>query len=312
MLLPPGYDRWMVEHHGVISRRVLMTTMGLTSRQVVRLVSTERLVPMLPGVFRSPAHPDDRLRLMVAACLYHPDVAVGFTTAGQEWRFRAMTDPRVHLLVPHGVNIEVPGAVVHRCRRIDPVDIALPRADGVRLTSPPRTLFDAAGIIGIARTASAIEQALAENRCTLATLLATDRRLNHPRRPGSSVFRRVLLSRPAWRGTARSDLEMVVLAAIRDHGLPTPMVNMRYVLHTGEVIYIDLAWPELKVAAEVDHPFWHDGAAESARDKRRDRKLAADGWLTPRLPEVDIDHNLPELMDDLLRILMVRGYQPAA
>ena len=72
-----------------------------------------------------------------------------------------MTDPRIHVLVPHGRSPEMEGVVVHRCRRIDPVDI-VERADGIRLTSPPRTIFDSADMIGADATASVLEQLLNE------------------------------------------------------------------------------------------------------------------------------------------------------
>lgn len=159
---------WLAGHHGVVSRQVLMG-LGFDDGAVGRLVRGGRLDRIARGAYCTPTVPLGRLQLMVAACLLAPAAAIGFTTAGQEWRFRGMTDPRVHVLLPHHLTLHIEGVVVHRCRRIDPVDLVAARPDGVRLTSPPRTLFDSAAIVGHDATESAVEQALMERRCTVPT-----------------------------------------------------------------------------------------------------------------------------------------------
>ena len=70
-----------------------------------------------------------------------------------------MFDDRVHLLVPHGSSPDLPGLVVHRCRKIDPEDV-VPLGNGMRVTSVARTLFDVGGVIGHRRVVSALENAL--------------------------------------------------------------------------------------------------------------------------------------------------------
>ncbi len=302
-------DHWLAGHAGVVSQPALLS-MGFSSSAAHRLLGGERFEQLVRGIYRSLAFPQGREQLMVAACLHVPDGAIGFTTAGQMLGYRRMSDPRVHFLVPHGSSPRIPGVVVHRCRKIDPVDLAGRRTDGIRLTSPPRTLHDAASIIGADGTESAIEQALAERWCTIETLMATSRRLYHCNRPGSAIFERVIASRPAWRGIARSDLERTVRTAIAAAGLPAPEVNLKMVLPNGDPIEIDLAWPAWLVAVEVDHPFWHDVSAAIARDKRRDRKLQALGWTTPRLTQHDVDHALTDAIGDLSDILVLRGWRP--
>ena len=301
--------RWLASHHGVISRRAL-TEIGYSPGAIDHLVEIGALRIVVRGVYHSPTHAFGRSQRMVAACLVAPKGGIGFTTAGQEYGIRGMTDPRIHLLVPHGCSPHIEGVVVHRCRRIDPVDLAGRRADGIRLTSPPRTLHDAAALIGPDRTESAIEQVLQEQRSTIETLMSTSRRLYHSNRPGSKVFDSVIGSRPVWRNAARSDLEIHVRKTIERAGLPRPEVNMPFVLPSGEAIEIDLAWPTWTTAVEVDHPFWHDGSRESARDKRRDRKLQAIGWATPRLTQEDVDVDLDDAICDLSDVLRTRGWRP--
>ena len=217
-----------------------------------------------------------------------------------------MTDPLLHVLISHGHSPTLKGVVVHRCRRIDPVDI-VQRSDGIRLTSPPRTLFDAADMIGRSATASVLEQLLHEQRCTLGTVTDTVTRLYHPRRPGSTTMLAVLRSRPAWRSALQSGLEAQVMEEIANQGLPAPTTQFRMNLPDGPCISIDFAWPDLKVALEVDHPAWHAGAEESHRDKRRDRKLASIGWSPLRLTDTDVSAGLVEAIADIGVVLRSRA-----
>jgi very-short-patch-repair endonuclease len=302
---------WLIARNGVVTRSRLMR-IGFSRGSVVALTRSGHLAPIWRGAYRSGAVPVGRLQIMSAICQQHPAAAIAFTTAGREWGFRHMTDPRVHVLVPHAMTPTVPEVVVHRCRRIDPVDVALERPDGIRLTSPPRTLFDCAAILDDDQTASVIEQAMAERRCTMDTLFSTMVRLRHSRRPGSRRFETVLESRPALRGAARSMLERRVRAAIQHAGLPKPRVNHVVRLPSGHVYEIDLCWPDHTLAVEVDHPFWHDREAESARDKLRDRKLSVAGWSAQRLSQEDVESRLADAVGDLRALLIDRGWVPSA
>lgn len=304
-----AWNRWMAKHHGVVTVREA-ERLGMTYRQLKYMADKGDLIRIVRGAYRSALHPQSELQVMTAICLLHPSAAIGFTTAGRLLGFRGMTDPRVHVVVPAEHQITLRGIEVHRTRRLELVDVTGRRPDGIRLTSPPRTLVDSASILGVAATESAIEQALADRRVTLHRLISTAIRLHHAQRPGSTTFLHVIESRPRWRKAARSELERHVRATIEAAGLPRPEVNMRYQLAHGEWIEIDLAYPDWKVAVEVDHPFWHDGAAEAAKDKRRDRKLSIEGWVTIRFPEQEISNNLDELVQDLGLILVDRGMSP--
>jgi hypothetical protein len=299
-------DNWLAVHHGVAARSNLMQ-MGFTDDAIRHLLDTEQLVPMTRGVYRSPQHPTSRSQTLTAVCLAHPCAAIAFTTAGQEWGLRRMSDPRIHVLVPHAMSPELPDVVVHRCRRIDPVDIAWPRPDGVRLTSPPRTIFDAASIIGRDATVSVIEQVLQEGRCGFGLLLRTNERLFHPRRPGTLTFDEALMSKSEWQGNARSDLEVRFIQAIVRRGLPVPAINALIDVGEPTPVEVDLSWAPYRVIGEVDHPFWHLGAEDARRDKRRDRRLAALGWLTVRFDQADIDVTLDQSLDELANVLRERG-----
>ena len=116
----------------------------------------------------------------------------------------------------------------------------------------------------------------------------------------------VIGGRPAWRAAMQSELETRVLTEIRRQGLPTPAVQMSYLLPTGGRIRLDFAWPRHKVALEVDHPFWHAGAIESHRDKRRDLKMSTVGWQTLRITDLDVSAALAASIRDVGLVLAGR------
>lgn len=299
-------DRWLSTHHGVATTGELQS-LGVAPRTISRRVARGQLVHEQPGVFRSAQYPPSALATLRAACARNPDALVAFTSACHEWHFRNIPETGVHILVPHGVSPELDGITVHRCRRIDPVDV-VERADGVRLTSPPRTLFDSADMLGVSLARSATEQIIRERMCTLATIIDTFARLRHPQRPGSRTMALVLASRPPWRAALQSHLEHTVLEACEAHRLPPVTAQCPVHLANGRVIHLDFGWPEFRVGLEVDDPAWHAGLDERRRDTRRDRKAAVAGWQVTRVTKLDVEGDLGDALSDLALILGQRGW----
>ena len=243
-----------------------------------------------------------RDQLKVAACLRNPRAALAFTTAGQEWNLRRMTDPRVHVLVPHGVTPELEGIVVHRCRRIDDIDL-VDRGGGIRVTSIARTLFDVGAVVGPRRLESALEHALDHKLVTFEDIAEAVGRLYHRHRPGSRQIRQVMTSHGSWSVAVQSELELIVLRAIRRFGLPEPRIQYGLATGDGSIAYLDFAWPEFLIALEVDHAFWHSGRSESSSDKARDRRVAALGWTTLRISDDDVNNSLESVMREVSAVI---------
>jgi hypothetical protein len=144
--LNPQVCAWLAGRHGIASGDALRR-LGVTSRQLDYLVRQGVFERLRRDVFRLTAVAPTDLQHAAAACSAHSAVVFAFTSAGRLWDLRQMgPDRRVHVLVPGHSNPRVPGAVLHRCDRIDPVDVVR-RSDGIRVTSPPRTVFDLASVL---------------------------------------------------------------------------------------------------------------------------------------------------------------------
>ena len=298
----PELNAWFGQHNGVAALDT-MVEYGVSRSAVYRMVDRGELISLQPAVFQSTRWPTGEMQLMTAACLRDPSIAIGFSTAARSWTFRSMPkDHLLHVVMPHGRSFALRAVVVHRSRRIDPIDI-VERADGIRLTSPTRTLFDIADFAGDRAASSILEQLINDGRGTMATHAGTVARLGHAQRRGTATMARVIASRPAWSSAMQSDLETQVLAEFRRQGLPLPVIQHRLVLRDGRRIRFDFAWPELRIAVEVDHPFWHAGDIASHNDKQRDRLAMAQGWRIARITSLDVAGGLVAAVADVAAMI---------
>ena len=309
--LRPAVMSWLSTHHGVITMADLLA-LGATIEQLRRLRRMGILVPYVPGVYRLAAAPRTTAQAAALACASSPDVVVSHVSAGRAWKLRRLgADDRLHVLISGAANRRIGGVVLHRCHRIDPVDV-VERSDGIRLTSPPRTVFDLAAGLNDERLESIIEQVVHDELATIATLIATGKRLRQRGRRGSARFGRVLQSRPQWLKPLDSDLELLVERAIVAAGLPRPLRQHPTRLHTGELIHPDYFWPVERVVLEIDHVTWHGGKLDLTADKRRDRLLARLGIRSVRVTDIDARQRLPAVIDDLRVILERTGERGAS
>ena len=91
----------------------------------------------------------------------------------------------------------------------------------------------------------------------------------------------------ASRRPSQSGFELDVLDAIRQAGLPEPARQYELTLPSGEVIHVDLAWPDVRLGVEPGHSWWHGGDLGQRRDQARDRACDAIGWRIVRYDEED-------------------------
>jgi hypothetical protein len=293
---------WLATHHGVVTSSEL-ARLGISRHQTNRLLRDGVLIPYTRAVYRLAGATRTAEQAAALACAAGPDVVVSHISAGREWGFRGLGgEAHLHVAIAGQNHRDLPDVVVHRSHRIDPVDI-VERSDGIRFTSPPRTVFDLASCFSDERLESIIEQVLHDRLSTIPTLMATAARLRQRGRNGSARIGRVLGSRPAWLKPVDSDLELRVERAIIEAGLPRPLRQHPIRVPSGELFRLDFYWPVEAEALEVDHVTWHGGKLDLTADKRRDRLLRRFGINTTRITDDDVRHRLPTIINDLRGIL---------
>jgi very-short-patch-repair endonuclease len=176
------------------------------------------------------------------------------------------------------------------------------RDDGIAVTSPPRTAFDAAWHLSRDDLESLIEQGIQRQMFTIPTMWAIARRLREHGRPGSARLGEVLTGREVWRKPVDSDYELRLERAMRRRGFPPLERQCRIELANGKIIHADLGIPEHGFFVEVDHLTWHGGRMAADYDSRRDLQVAALGLHVERVTDTSIDRHLLETVDALYTI----------
>ena len=287
--------------HGVTTTARL-EKLGISERSIRTLVSSGRFDRPVRGVLVATAWPDSLEHRMALACAATGGV-VCFPTAGLAWDLRKT--PRTddtHVAIHESRRIDpIPGVVISRSCYLPERDIVR-REDGIAVTSPPRTAFDAAWWLGNEDFESLIEDGLQRRYFIIATLQGLGRRMCRRGRPGNKRFREVLDSRDPAKRPVASDYELRLARALRRRGFPRLQRQCRLELGDGRVIHPDLGIPERGFYIEVDHLTWHGGRLADDYDCQRDLEIEALGHHVERVTDVAIDRHLDSTVDALWTI----------
>ncbi|MHA6525321.1 endonuclease domain-containing protein [Tessaracoccus sp. G1721] len=244
------------------------------------------LTAVLPAIFALPDKASEfETRVAAAAASTRPYIAVGRTAARATWWPELEGD--VVSLAHQGVLDDRSGFEFHE-RYIPP---ALVNSAGpLPLTSPALTVLDLIPELG----PDVVDEALRRRVVTLGHLQAA--LAMTPRRRGNRTRREVLLdSRDApW-----SALERLAHRTLREARIPGWVTNFHVDLGPT-VIYLDIAWPQLKVAVEIDGFEFHGSKESFHADRKRDAALTAAGWLVLRFSSETIVA-MPDAVQAILR-----------
>lgn len=263
--------------HGLVTRGQALDA-GFTARQVDLRISLGSLVVVRRGVLALVGTPPTWLQAVLAARLAAgDDVLVSHATAARVLGLAHVPDAAtIHLLTPGDARrSRLPGVTGHRSVLVVPADRG--RHSRIDVTSPARTLVDCAADLGADRTGRALDDALRRELVSLEEFRATAARLVRPGRSGGRALRTVLSERLDGYDPGDSDLEVAAIRALVAAGLPCP-VQQHPILVGGRVLHVDLAYPDLRIAIELDGWEWHRHRSAFDRDRRRLSWLAAAGW----------------------------------
>lgn len=282
-----------------VTTRARLRERGWTDDEIDGLARAGRLRQAGRGVLVCTSSPDTFEQRLAIACALTGGVVL-FPTAGLLWAFRGT--PRggpIYIGIPWNRRVRAPtGVVIRRCRSLTAEDI-VNRADGIRVTSPPRTVFDAAAFVTSEQLESMIEQGIDRRMFVVVTLARLSGRLYASARRGASTFRRVLASRPAWCKPVRSDLELLLARAMEARGFPRLVREHPLVLGPGDTVHPDLGVPEDKFFVEIDHFTWHGGRRPATYDRRRDMKVRLTGSQVERVTDFAVETDLEATVEDL-------------
>jgi very-short-patch-repair endonuclease len=302
---------WMQSHRATVSSEFLDAS-GISRSKRKRLVEARVIERVVDGAYRFVGVEPDELTRCAALCTSRPNLVVAGPTAGRIWKIRrSPRDEHVHVIgPPRSQPCSHPWVKVYRTALIHPDEIVF-RPDGIRITSPPRTLIDLSRYLDDEALASAIEFALSAGLCTLATLTRLARRLDTPGRSWVKRFLRILAARHPGR-PRESDWERRVLDALVARGVADLESQVWQRVPGYGPARFDLAIPSIQWVLEVDvHPE-HRSISGQGNDHRRDRSARRVGWATERVGEAELSTDFEWTMDDLVESIDARRREVAA
>ncbi|MFT3855400.1 MAG: hypothetical protein QM733_22110 [Ilumatobacteraceae bacterium] len=289
-----------------MATRPMLRSAGLGRRAVDRLIDTGVVEVLYERVLHIVS---SRLTIRgrcAALCLAYPSGFITGPVAGRFIELRRMPKRApIDLAIAHGHPVgPLPGVRLRQSRQIADLDLQARRPDGIRLASASRLMFDLGRDLSAQDHASVVEQLLRDGRCTYAEMLATARRLIHPRRLGSVIVAGTLEARRGRR-PVDSHPELVLADALRASGVPAETPQHWLDLPDGGRARLDIAVPAIRWGIEVDvHPD-HLLLEGTTRDKKRDRQCHLIGWQIERVTDLDLV-DLPGLVTELKSLYVAR------
>jgi very-short-patch-repair endonuclease len=279
--------------HGVVSR-VQLVELGFGRQAIARRLAQKRLRRLHPGVY-AVGHwaltPESRDLAAVFAC--GPEALLSHRAAGR--RHGLLRDTRIEVTAPRGCKAK-PGIVVHRSRLVHPDDVTL--VDHIPTTSMARTVVDLADVLNDRRLAAAVNEAEVRRVFDLQAVWRTLDRL--PGRRGRARLLRVLAAYTEPLPYSVTEAERRFLTLCERPRLPRPQ---RISVAGYE---LDFYWPDARLAIEVDGGAFHRTRRAFHEDRRRDRRLAAEGIQVARVPWLDLTSGADALAAELRAIRRAR------
>jgi len=211
------------------------------------------------------------------------------------------------ITIPRGQEMRRSDARLHTSTDLDRCRCVL--INGIPTTDRERTLLDLARKLGDARLLRSIEAARRAGTTDWSLLISTLARHARRGRPGVARFRRVILANAHRTEITDSDFELLVLAMMAEVGLPAPELHHR--VHDGDrfVAEVDLAYPDLRIAIELDGSH-HADADVRERDLPRQNDLVLCGWTVLRFSWTRFSSRPEQVMSEIrAAIVAARGQQ---
>lgn len=267
--------RLMQQQHGLISR-VQALEAGMTARQIDHRVGSGHWVREHRGVYRHAAVPPTPLSRLFAATMAYGGLA-SHRSAAALHRIDGYRLNLVELSVAPGSNRAVKGVRFHQSTQLDlakPVD-----RDGVPVTGLARTVLDVAAVVPRRRLDRTVDAVLRDGQLRLSDLwrvLASHARRG---RPGCAALKASLESRFGSEPVPLSEWSRMVAELLVGTGLDHPVLEHRVNDGRGAfVAQVDLAYPDHRVAIELDSARWHDNRESFVDDRRRRNEITLAGW----------------------------------
>jgi very-short-patch-repair endonuclease len=279
--------------------------LNLSDRQRQAAIRKGLLARGPRGVLLDPSYPNSPRKQLAAATSAGRPYAAGWGRSCMAmWALLDEHPTMPEVVVPEQRYARIPGAVVHRSSSLSPDDVTW--RHGIPVLKPLVAMLSIGAVLPPMEVAELMVRARQKKLFDPTAVEAT---LARQARSGSDGIR-----------VCRDALELVMIGdrpadsvlELRFHHGPgrlLPPYEYQYeVKIDGKTYRPDFAYPDVKVAIEVDGYEKRKDMESLIRDTRKTRALAKAGWTVPHAAWHDVVHDPYGVACDVLEILRACGY----
>jgi hypothetical protein len=281
-----------------VSHRQLLDA-GVSEDQVTRWSAAGRLHPLHEGVYAVGHVALPAGGAFMAAVLAGGDgAALSHRSAASHLGLLSWSPRDVEVMVPRSGERDRAGIRFHRPTIYGSQDRS--EFDGIPCTTVARTLVDLGAVLKPHQLERAVEQAELLKVLDVKAITDVLARIARPR--GVRNLRRCLGAERLDGSLAQSNLERRFLRSCVDAGFPRPTLQYPIEYAPGMWHKVDFAWPDRRLAIEIDGAAVHTTRTAARRDRHLDRQIRAAGWSLERFMGDDVV-DTPEVVLAALRTL---------
>lgn len=293
-----------LRNFGVVARKTALAR-GITDRMIEVRLRKGALIRRFPATFVLPSFPRTFEQDCAAALAWlGDDSSLHGASTAVLLGLDGARGPTVHVWTPRHVRPR-DNVVPHK---VAAGQVPVRRwYQGLAIVAAEQIFMDVAA----ASSPSAAElvlDALLQRRLT--TLERVSARIQDWHGHGSSAARRILEERKRFPERLDSWLEKRFARLVRDHGLPMPLTQQRFLDGERCVARVDFLYPWADLVIEVDGYGSHGARQAWQRDLRRNNELVLRRLRTLRYSSDDIKHRAA-LMAEEIRAALAAAERPA-
>jgi REase_MTES_1575 len=275
----------------------------LTAEQVRVRLARGQWERVRYGVYVVAGTPPTWEQAVLAAVLGAGDGTVAsHRTAGALWELPGFDREDLEISSERCDQRRLDGVVTHRTNRFLAEEHT--RVRRIPVTSPERTLVDVSGRLSVAQLGRAVDDSIRRGILQLEILRRCAAGLRPAPGRHTNKITAVLARRLPGYDPGESGLQMRFARGLVQHGCPEPVIEHPVRLN-GKRYRIDLAYPELNLAVEVDGWEWHRTRSAFDRDRARANDLVVAGWTVLRFTSTMTDSDAAEAVGAALVRLSV-------
>ena len=283
---------------GAVGRDQLRAA-GLSEDAVWRLIKDQRLVEILPRVYRVAGAAQHWHQSLMAACLWGGDIAVAsHRSAAALWCLDGFGSEKAGLIeITSPKQKHFPGRF--RLYRAEVAPAFATRKRGIPVTNAFRTVLDLVNVLDEHRANQLLDEALRKGLVSMEALWRFVRRESGPGRRGVGKLRRLLEQRdPAYRPSA-SEFQAAVRALLVGAGLA---FVEEYVVTDSEgrfVARVDFLLDDAPVVIEADGRATHSSRLDWEHDLERRNGITAQGLAVIHVTRDRLRNHPDELLAEI-------------